>query len=82
MRLSLNRGAGGLAAKHRSSVLTVASLAGATASDREVSQVLTRLASGVSPWQLAVVEGLGEDEQTGIRQALRHIQEKFSRMKE
>ena len=33
-------------------------------------------------FEARLVEGLSEDEQTGIRQALRHIQEKFSRMKE
>ena len=55
---------------HRAAMQTVASLAGATASDKEVSQVLAQLNSGEKAgWQLDIVEGLGE----GLRNSSRTL---------
>jgi putative heme-binding domain-containing protein len=50
-----------VSAKQRTSLQTVATLAGATGGDRDVSQLLSRLADGgPADWKLAVLEGLGD----------------------
>jgi putative membrane-bound dehydrogenase-like protein len=60
----------GLSAAQRASVPTVAALAGATATDKEVAQVLAQLASDeIAPWKMVVVEGIGD----GLRNSSRSL---------